>query len=63
MMYWGNGGWGMMLPMVFGNLLFWGLIIAAIVLLVRTLGSPAAAKGAGFRDSDDAGHGRTGDHP
>ena len=33
---WGNGisGWGMTL-MTIGNLLFWGLAIAGIVLLVR----------------------------
>jgi putative membrane protein len=39
MMYWGNGmgGWGMVLMSVSG-LLFWGLIIACIVLLVRTAG-------------------------
>lgn len=35
-MYWGNGmgGWGMAL-MTVSNLLFWGLIIAGIVALVR----------------------------
>jgi putative membrane protein len=38
MMYWGNGGWGMMLTMIFSNLLFLGLIITGIVLLVRSLG-------------------------
>jgi putative membrane protein len=39
MMYWGNGmgGWGMLL-MMFSGLLFWGLIIAGIVLLVRSMG-------------------------
>jgi putative membrane protein len=39
MMYWGNGmgGWGMVLMTVSG-LLFWGLIIAGIVLLVRSAG-------------------------
>jgi putative membrane protein len=39
MMYWGNGvgGWGMVLMIVSG-LLFWGLIIAGIVLLVRSTG-------------------------
>jgi putative membrane protein len=39
MMYWGNGmgGWGMVLMSVSG-LLFWGLIIAGIVVLVRTAG-------------------------
>ena len=39
MMYWGNGmgGWGMVLMTVSG-LLFWGLIIAGIVLLVRSTG-------------------------
>jgi putative membrane protein len=42
MMYWGNGGWGMMLTMIFGNLLFWGLIITGIVLLVRSLGRTGA---------------------
>lgn len=39
MMYWGNGmgGWGMALMGISG-LLFWGLIIAGIVLMVRTTG-------------------------
>jgi putative membrane protein len=39
MMYWGNGmgGWGIVLMSVSG-LLFWGLIIAGIVLLVRSTG-------------------------
>jgi putative membrane protein len=39
MMYWGNGmgGWGMVLMTVSG-LLFWGLIIAGIVWLVRSTG-------------------------
>ena len=39
MMYWGSGmgGWGMFL-MTVTNLLFWGLLIAGIVLLVRYLG-------------------------
>jgi putative membrane protein len=39
MMYWGNGmgGWGMVLMTVSG-LLFWGLIIAGIVWLVRSIG-------------------------
>jgi putative membrane protein len=38
-MYWGNGmsGWGMML-MIVGNLLFWGLVVAGVVLLVRYTG-------------------------
>jgi putative membrane protein len=41
MMYWNNGGgWGMALTMIFGNLLFWGLIVTGIVLLVRSLGRP-----------------------
>jgi putative membrane protein len=37
MMYWGNGmgGWGMVLMSVSG-LLFWGLIIAGVVWLVRS---------------------------
>lgn len=36
MMYWGNGmgGWGMVL-MAVSSLLFWGLVIAGIVALVR----------------------------
>ena len=36
MMYWGNGmgGWGMAL-MTVSTLLFWGLIIAGVVALVR----------------------------
>ena len=47
MMYWGNGmgGWGMVL-MTISGLLFWGLIIAGIVLLVRSTGrggQPSAA--------------------
>lgn len=39
MMYWGNGmgGWGIVL-MTVSNLLFWALVIAGIVLLVRHLG-------------------------
>ena len=39
MMYWGTGmgGWGMLLMTVSG-LLFWGLIIAGIVALVRSTG-------------------------
>jgi putative membrane protein len=38
MMYWGDGmgGWGMVLMSVSG-LLFWGLIIASIVWLVRSM--------------------------
>lgn len=38
-MYWGNGtgGWGMIL-MTFSGLLFWGLIVAGIVLLARSVG-------------------------
>jgi len=49
MMYWGSGmgGWGMAF-MTVSNLLFWGLLIAGIVALVRYLsrgtqpGTPAA---------------------
>lgn len=39
MMYWGNGmgGWGYVL-MTVSMLLFWGLLIAGIVLLVRYVG-------------------------
>ncbi|KAA9160237.1 hypothetical protein FPZ12_017985 [Amycolatopsis acidicola] len=40
MMYWyGNGmnGWGVALTTI-GNLVFWGLVVAAIVVLVRVLG-------------------------
>lgn len=37
MMYWGGGGWGMAF-MTIGTLLFWGLVIAGIVLLVRRTG-------------------------
>jgi putative membrane protein len=42
MMYWGNGmgGWGMLL-MTVSNLLFWGLVIAGIVALVRYTGQRA----------------------
>jgi putative membrane protein len=46
MMYWGNGmgGWGMLLMSISG-LLFWGLIVAGIVVLVRYQGrgGPAGA--------------------
>jgi putative membrane protein len=36
MMYWGNGmgGWGMAF-MAVGTLIFWGLVVAGIVLLLR----------------------------
>ncbi|NUT36645.1 MAG: SHOCT domain-containing protein [Hamadaea sp.] len=38
MMYWGNGsGWGMVL-MTVSMVAFWGLLIAALVLLVRSVG-------------------------
>jgi putative membrane protein len=39
MMYWGNGmgGWGMTL-MTVSSLLFWGMVVAAIVALVRYAG-------------------------
>ena len=39
MMYYGNGmgGWGMVL-MTLSSLLFWGLVIAGIVALVRSTG-------------------------
>lgn len=40
MMYWygnGMGGWGYAL-MAVSNLLFWGLLIAGVVYLVRSLG-------------------------
>jgi putative membrane protein len=39
MMYWGNGmsGWGMVL-MTVSSLLFWGLVIAGIVALIRYTG-------------------------
>jgi putative membrane protein len=39
MMYWGNGigGWGYVL-MTVSMLLFWGLLIAGVVLLVRYVG-------------------------
>ncbi|WP_327011865.1 SHOCT domain-containing protein [Dactylosporangium sp. NBC_01737] len=38
-MYWGNGmgGWGMLFMSVSG-LLFWGLIIAGVVVLARSMG-------------------------
>jgi len=44
MMYWGNGmgGWGMVL-MTVSSLLFWGLVIAGIVALVRYAGRGAQA--------------------
>jgi putative membrane protein len=46
MMYWGNGmgGWGMTL-MTVNSLLFWGLVVAAIIALVR-YASRAAQPGA-----------------
>jgi putative membrane protein len=46
MMYWGNGmgGWGVAL-MTVSSLLFWGLIIAGVVLLVRYAGRVAPAGG------------------
>jgi putative membrane protein len=48
MMY-GNGmGWAGMFVMVLGYLVFWGLVIAGIVMLVRNLGDsgrPAASAG------------------
>jgi putative membrane protein len=42
MMYWGNGmgGWGMVL-MTVSSLLFWGLVIAGILALVRYAGRGA----------------------
>jgi putative membrane protein len=42
MMYYGNGmgGWGMAL-MIVSSLLFWGLVIAGIVALVRNTGRGA----------------------
>ena len=41
-MYWGNGigGWGMVL-MVLSNLLFWGLLIAGVIALIRYTGRSA----------------------
>ena len=47
-MYWGNGmgGWGMTL-MTVSNLLFWGLIIAGIVALVRYTGRRTPQGGPG----------------
>lgn len=48
MMYWGNGmgTWGVLL-MILGNALFWGLIIAGMVMLVRHLSrsEPVASVG------------------
>ena len=46
MMIWGSGmgGWAMTL-MTLGNLLFWGLLIAGIVLLIRRPGRDAAGSG------------------
>jgi putative membrane protein len=40
MMYWGNGmgGWGM-LVMTVGSVMFWALVIAGGVVLVRYLGA------------------------
>jgi putative membrane protein len=44
MMYWGNGmnGWAMAF-MGLGNLLFWGLLLAGVVLLVRRPAHTGAA--------------------
>jgi putative membrane protein len=44
MMYWGNGmgAWGMVL-MTLSTLLFWGLVIAGIVALVRYTGRSGQA--------------------
>jgi putative membrane protein len=40
-MMWGyNGGWGNWLAMAMMMVLFWGLIVAGIVALVRYLGGP-----------------------
>lgn len=46
-MYWGNGmgGWGMVL-MTVSTLLFWGLVIAGVVALVRYTRSGAPSSGA-----------------
>jgi len=46
MMYWGNGmgGWGMLL-MTISTLLFWGLVIAGVVALVRYAGRPVPQGG------------------
>jgi putative membrane protein len=46
MMYWGNGmgGWGMVL-MAVSTVLFWGLVIAGIVMLVRYTGRSAPEGG------------------
>jgi putative membrane protein len=43
-MYWGNGmgGWGMVL-MTLSTLLFWGLVTAGIVALVRYTGRSGQA--------------------
>jgi putative membrane protein len=42
MMYWGNGsGWGYVL-MAAWMVLFWGLVIGAIVLAVRAIGRSSA---------------------
>jgi putative membrane protein len=53
MMYWGNGmgGWGMVL-MTVSSLLFWGLVIAGIVTLVRYTGR-------GGQPATQANHGPT----
>ena len=44
MMFYGNGmgGWAMVL-ITLSNLLFWGLVIAGVVLLVRNLGPGSQA--------------------
>ncbi|MEV4624623.1 SHOCT domain-containing protein [Asanoa sp. NPDC049573] len=51
MMYWGNGmnGWGTLL-MVVSNVLFWSLIIGAIVLVARYLAHDRRAAGPTSRE-------------
>ncbi len=55
-MYWGNGmgGWGMVL-MTVSSLLFWGLVIAGIVALVRYAGRSGQASTSAANSSVDVG--------
>ena len=43
---WGMGWWGI-IPM----LLFWGLIIAGVVFLIKVLAKGGSSKGSGFSDT------------
>ncbi|HEX6310890.1 MAG TPA: SHOCT domain-containing protein [Acidimicrobiia bacterium] len=47
MMWWfhDGGGWWMWLVMPLGMIVFWGLVVAAVVLVVRTAGAGASGHG------------------